>query len=169
MPKVSVEQLSRWFITSFRVRYQESDQMGVVYHANYLNWFEIGRTEMIRELGYTYRGMEEEGILLPVVDLDVQYKSPARYDDRVTVFTRMTAFYPLRINYAYEVRRLNEEEWSMLGKVHQFGGNVLPGEKLVTGATRHVWVNKDWKPARLDKTVPKLYDALKSSLLGGKE
>ena len=63
--------------------------MGVVYHANYLNWFEIGRTQMIREMGFTYRGMEEEGVLLPVVDLDIKYRQPARYDDLVTVFTRI--------------------------------------------------------------------------------
>lgn len=168
MPKMKTEQLSRWFTTSFRVRYQESDQMGVVYHANYLNWFEIGRTEMIRELGFTYRGMEDEGVLLPVLDLDIHYNSPARYDDHVTVFTRMTNFSPLRIHYEYEVRRLNEDEHSLLDTLVN-GQNGLPGHELVTGSTRHVWVNKDWKPARLDKCVPKLYDALRSSLLGGKE
>ncbi|UNK17274.1 acyl-CoA thioesterase [Paenibacillus sp. N3/727] len=169
MPKVSDEQVSRWFTTSFRVRYQESDQMGVVYHANYLNWFEIGRTEMIRQLGFTYRGMEEEGVLLPLVDLDIQYKSPARYDDLVTVFTRMTVFSPLRIHYEYEVRRLNDEDRGLLDTVGQQEEGELPGDKLVIGATRHVWVNRDWKPARLDKNVPKLYDALRGSLLGGKE
>lgn len=168
MRKMMKQQWSRWFTTSFRVRYQESDQMGVVYHANYLNWFEIGRTEMIRELGFTYRGMEEEGVLLPVVDLDIHYKSPARYDDHVTVFTRMTQFSPLRIHYEYEVRRLNKEENDLLSTIGM-GLDRLPGHELVTGSTRHVWVNKDWKPARLDKCAPKLYDALRSSLMGGKE
>lgn len=62
-----------WYAAQLRVRYQESDQMGVVYHANYLNWFEIGRTEMIRQMGYTYRKMEEQGLLLPVTGLDVKY------------------------------------------------------------------------------------------------
>lgn len=143
--------------------------MGVVYHANYLNWFEIGRTEMIRQLGFTYRGMEEEGVLLPVIDLDIQYKSPAHYDDLVTVFTRMTAFSPLRIHYEYEVRRLNDEDQQLLVTPLQQEEGELPGDKLVTGATRHVWVNRNWKPARLDKSVPKLYDALRSSLLGRKE
>ncbi|MFC7680992.1 acyl-CoA thioesterase [Paenibacillus sp. GCM10028914] len=164
MSKKATEQISRWFTTSFRVRYQESDQMGVVYHANYLNWFEIGRTEMIRDLGFTYRGMEDAGVLLPVVDLDIHYSSPARYDDHVTIFTRMTNFSPLRIHYEYEVRRLSDEE-----SMSSINGDKLPGERLVTGTTRHVWVNKDWKPTRLDKCVPKLYDALRSSLLGGKE
>lgn len=162
-------QASRWFTVSFRVRYQETDQMGVVYHANYLNWFEIGRTEMIRELGLRYREMEEAGVLLPVVDLNIHYNHPARYDDFVTVFTRMTAFSPLRIDYEYEVRILGPEEYGLLDSEHLSQLGELPGERLVSGNTRHVWVNRDWKPARLDKIVPKLYDALRSSLSGRKE
>lgn len=169
LPDPSIPTLSRWFRTSFRVRYQESDQMGVVYHANYLNWFEIGRTEMIRELGFTYRGMEEEGVLLPVVDLDIKYRQPARYDDLVTVFTRMTAFSPLRIHYEYEVRLLSEQEQNGLRLNEESGQADLPGVLLSNGSTRHVWLNQEWKPARLDKCAPKLYHALKDTLLGRKE
>ena len=66
--------------------------MGVIYHANYLTWFEIGRTEMIRELGYPYRKIEEQGLLLPVVDLDMQFIKPAYYDDRIRISTRITDF-----------------------------------------------------------------------------
>ena len=143
--------------------------MGVVYHANYLNWFEIGRTEMIREMGFTYRGMEEEGVLLPVVDLDIKYRRPARYDDLVTIFTRKTAFSPLRINYEYEVRLLSEQELADLGARGWHTDSELPGALLTAGATRHVWLNREWKPARLDKCAPKLYDALKDTLLGRKE
>lgn len=166
MTKGSISKLSRWFHTSFRVRYQETDQMGVVYHANYLNWFEIGRTEMIRELGFSYREMEEAGALLPVVDLDVKYHQPARYDDQVTVFTRMIDFSPLRIHYEYEVRRISGEVPSDPDDATMM---ALPGELLTSGTTRHVWLNREWKPSRLDKNVPKLYDALKDTLLGRKE
>jgi len=207
LTKGSISKLSRWFHTSFRVRYQETDQMGVVYHANYLNWFEIGRTEMIRELGFSYREMEEAGALLPVVDLDVKYHQPARYDDQITVFTRMIDFSPLRIHYAYEVRRMpgkvpsDRDAGTMTGRVLSdtdagtttgrvlsdtdaatttgrlqsdrdaatMIGEALPGELLTSGTTRHVWVNREWKPSRLDKNVPKLYDALKDTLLGRKE
>lgn len=168
MTKGSIFKLSRWFHTSFRVRYQETDQMGVVYHANYLNWFEIGRTEMIRELGFSYREMEEAGALLPVVDLDVKYHQPARYDDQITVFTRMIDFSPLRIHYAYEVRRMSGKVLSDRDAATMIG-EALPGELLTSGTTRHVWVNREWKPSRLDKNVPKLYDALKDTLLGRKE
>ncbi len=138
--------------------------MGVVYHANYLNWFEIGRTEMIREIGFTYRGMEEQGLLLPVVDLDIKYRQPAKYDDSVTVFTRMTAFSPLRIQYEYEIRILSPEEQDTLAANNQSVEWELPGIVLTTGVTRHVWLNQDWKPARLDKCAPNLYDALKDTL-----
>lgn len=169
MSKGSISKLSRWFQTTFRVRYQETDQMGVVYHANYLNWFEIGRTEMIRELGFSYREMEEAGALLPVVDLDVKYHQPARYDDQVTVFTRMIDFSPLRIHYEYEVRRMSGEELSDRDAATMTGEKALPGELLTSGTTRHVWLNREWKPSRLDKNVPKLYDALKDTLLGRKE
>ncbi|NMO95494.1 acyl-CoA thioesterase [Paenibacillus lemnae] len=158
-----------WHHTSFRVRYQETDQMGVVYHANYLNWFEIGRTEMIRATGIDYLGMEAAGVLLPVVDLDVQYKHPAKYDDLVHVFTAITAFSPLRIHYKYEVRRLPKQEGQLGIMNNQTDETRLQGELLVSGSTRHVWVNRDWKPARLDKSLPKLYDALRNSLLEGKE
>ena len=76
-----------WHLHPLRVRYQETDQMGVVYYANYLTWFEIGRTEFVRHFGTTYREIEAKGLLLPVVDAECSYLSPARYDDRVAVCT----------------------------------------------------------------------------------
>ena len=159
---------SRWYTTEFRVRYQETDQMGVVYHANYLNWFEIGRTEMIRQLGLTYRSIEEAGAMLPVIDAELSYKMPAHYDDSITVFTCVTEFSKLRLSYAYEVRRLSAEEANALQGTIYTTEEELPGEQLVLGATKHVWVSKeDWKPTRLDKCAPQLYDVLKQKLTGG--
>lgn len=101
---------SRWYESTLRVRYQESDQMGVVYHANYLNWFESGRTELLRQLGFTYRELENQGVLLPVTSADLQFKSPARYDDLISVYARMTTFSALRVAFEYQVRRLSEAE-----------------------------------------------------------
>nr|WP_068622453.1 MULTISPECIES: thioesterase family protein [Paenibacillus] len=155
--------ISRWYMAGLRVRYQETDQMAVVYHSNYLNWFEIGRTEMIRALGFDYKGMEEEGVLLPVVDANLKFKQPARYDDQIAVFTRMTAFSPLRLGYAYEVRRLQPGE-EQSKKIWE-NDEPLPGELLVTGSTSHVWVDLSWRPARLDKKLPNLYNALNGILL----
>lgn len=158
---------SEWYGTRFRVRYQETDQMGVVYHANYVNWFEIGRTEMIRSLGLTYRSMEEEGVLLPVIGLDLKYKRPAKYDDYVTVWTRINQMTGIRLSYEYEVRRddsgLSADHSPVsLGPHHSM--EELPGELLVTGTTQHAWVNHDFKPVRLDKSFPNLYHALSKAL-----
>ncbi|WP_211746820.1 thioesterase family protein [Paenibacillus sp. Marseille-Q4541] len=158
---------SPWYGARFRVRYQESDQMGVVYHANYVNWFEIGRTEMIRSLGLTYRSMEEEGVLLPVIGLDLKYKRPAKYDDYVTVWTRINQMSSVRLSYEYEVRRddsLSDVEHSPSSVGPVLPSAVLPGELLVTGTTQHAWVNRDFRPVRLDKSFPNLYDALSKAL-----
>lgn len=161
-------ELSRWYESTLRVRYQESDQMGVVYHANYLNWFESGRTEMFRQLGFSYRELENRGALLPVTSADLQFKSPARYDDIISVYARMTIFSALRVVFEYQVRRLSEEEGrnseGCASTLEQLRSNDLPGELLVTGSTNHVWVNREWKPARLDRTLPELFSAIKGAL-----
>ncbi|MCM3131596.1 acyl-CoA thioesterase [Paenibacillus polysaccharolyticus] len=165
------ESNGNWYTARLRVRYQESDQMGVVYHANYLNWFEIGRTEMIRQMGYTYRKMEEQGLLLPVTGLDVKYHKPARYDDEIMIFTRIAAFSGLRLNYEYDIRRVSEVPDASLAVGERVCSHdeLLPGERLVTGSTQHVWVNADWKPVRLDKAASELYSVLEKVWLSGKE
>ncbi|WP_248549323.1 acyl-CoA thioesterase [Paenibacillus odorifer] len=159
---------SRWYESTLRVRYQESDQMGVVYHANYLNWFESGRTELLRQLGFTYRELENQGVLLPVTSADLQFKSPARYDDLISVYARMTTFSALRVAFEYQVRRLSEAEVRNLegsaATLGQLRSMDLPGELLVTGSTNHVWVNREWKPARLDRALPELFHAIKGAL-----
>jgi acyl-CoA thioester hydrolase len=136
----------RKFIHRLRVRYQETDQMGVVYHANYLNWFEITRTEWIRELGIPYSQMEEKGLLLPVTEVQLKYIQPARYDDLIEVHLRMIDSSHLRVIFQYEVFR---EQDKML---------------LITGTTRHVWVNRDWKPVRLDRVMPELHQLINDDL-----
>ncbi|MEK4297166.1 thioesterase [Paenibacillus odorifer] len=159
---------SRWYKSTLRVRYQESDQMGVVYHANYLNWFESGRTEMFRQVGFTYRELEKQGVLLPVTSADLQFKSPARYDDLISVYARMTTFSALRVVFEYQVRRLSEEEGGnsedLLATLGELRSMDPPGELLVTGTTSHVWVNREWRPARLDRALPELFHAIKEAL-----
>ncbi|NRF92230.1 acyl-CoA thioesterase [Paenibacillus frigoriresistens] len=146
----------RWHQHQFRVRYEETDQMGVVYHANYLTWFEMGRTELIRELGYPYRRIEEKGLLLPLVEAEVKFKKPARYDDLVCVNTRVIDMSSVRLHFAYEVRKVSEEMMALTAD-----SVALPtGELLVTGATRHVWVNPSWKPIRIEKEAPELWQLL---------
>lgn len=95
--------------TSFRVRYGETDQMGYVYYGDYAEYFEVGRVEALRSLGFPYRRLEEEGVMLPVHDLHVRYHKPARYDDLITVRTIIDALPSVRINFRYELRNEADE------------------------------------------------------------
>lgn len=107
---------------SFRVRYGETDQMGYVYYGNYAQYLEIGRVEWLRSLGVSYKGMEDEGIMLPVISLNVNYLKPALYDDLITVKTRLKKTPSVRIEFEYEI--VNEK-----------------GEKLVTANTVLVFMD----------------------------
>jgi acyl-CoA thioester hydrolase len=147
----------RWFQHEIRVRYQETDQMGVVYHANYLNWFEIGRTEMIREAGMPYRLLEENGLLLPVIEAELKFRAPARYDDRIRIYTMVEEYNALRIHFRCEIRRVN-------GQSDQ-ADETPAGELLVSGGTKHIWVSREWRPVRIDREAPELYELLNKKTL----
>lgn len=92
-----------------RVRYAETDQMGVVYHGNYAQYFEMGRVEWLRNLGISYKWMEENGIMLPVVSLSMNYKKPARYDDLLTVKTIFKKQTSVKIEFDYEIYNESNE------------------------------------------------------------
>jgi acyl-CoA thioester hydrolase len=139
-----------WTRHELRVRYQETDQMGVVYHANYLNWFEIGRTEWIRSRGMTYEELEKRGLLLPLTDAEIKFRLPARYDDQLAVYTKMIEYSNVRVKFASEIRRQTHV------KAPDQAEEPL-GELLVSGETRHVWVNRAWKAVRIDKEAPDLF------------
>jgi acyl-CoA thioester hydrolase len=149
---------NKWSSHPLRVRYQETDQMGVVYHANYLNWFEIGRTEWIRARGMTYEGLEKRGLLLPLTDAEIKFILPARYDDQLTIYTKMIEHSNIRVRFISEIRRTPKDEGSSsLVEVNQSLPFEPRGELLVSGGTRHVWVNRVWKAVRIDKEAPDLY------------
>jgi acyl-CoA thioester hydrolase len=149
-----------WTRHELRVRYQETDQMGVVYHTNYLNWFEIGRTEWIRAIGITYKELEQRGLLLPLTDAEIKFHLPARYDDQLTIYTKMSEYSNVRVKFSSEIRRHSDsshtDETSGLITVPE-----PSGELLVSGITRHVWVNRAWKAVRIDKEAPDLYQIIK--------
>ena len=114
--------------TRVRVRYAETDQMGVVYHANYLVWFEVGRVEFIRQLGLNYKRMEvEEGCGIAVVDAHVRYKAPARYDDELVIQTQLIAARGAVIRFGYRILRVED------------------GLLLCEGETVHVVVDNEMK------------------------
>ncbi|TBL75051.1 acyl-CoA thioesterase [Paenibacillus thalictri] len=156
-----------WHKHTIRVRYQETDQMGVVYHANYLNWFEIGRTELIRALGMTYQSLEERGLLLPVTEANMAFRQPARYDDVVGIYTRIVSHSNVRLEFASEIRRLPAVQDSAIRIADAEIGKE--GELLVSGGTRHVWVGRNWKPQRIDKEAPDLFALLNANKEKGSE
>ena len=98
-----------FFETKVRVRYAETDQMGVVYHGNFAQYFEVARVEWLRSLGVSYRQMELEGVMLPVVNLNINYRKPAYYDEELTIRTRLVEKPTAKIIFEYEVRNENGE------------------------------------------------------------
>ena len=98
----------KFFETKVRVRYAETDQMGVVYHGNYAQYFEIARVEWLRNLGISYRKMEQEGVMLPVVNLSINYRKPAYYDEELIIRTRVAQKPTVKIIFEYEV--VNEHQ-----------------------------------------------------------
>lgn len=139
---VVTQSLQVYTETSLRVRYQETDQMGVVYHANYLVWFEVGRSDFIRNQGYSYQQFENLGLLLPVVEINCKYFAPARYDDEVTVRTKLADFSGGKMIFEYEVVRKADQE------------------RLVTGVSKHLWVNTEMKRVNVKRILPELYEHL---------
>jgi len=101
---------------SVRVRYAETDQMGVVYYANYLVWFEVGRCELLRSIGSSYRELEATGIMLPVIEAHCEYRSPARYDDELKVKVWGKLLSPARVEFRYEVSRPADGTINALGR-----------------------------------------------------
>ncbi|MCX5766594.1 MAG: thioesterase family protein [Gemmatimonadetes bacterium] len=91
--------------SELRVRYAETDQMGVVYHANYLIWCEIGRTDLIRKLGMSYAEMEQQGVMLAVSDVQLRLHASARYDDQIRVETRLVGAQSRGVTFAYDITR----------------------------------------------------------------
>ncbi len=116
-----------------RVRYAETDQMGVVYHANYLVWMEVGRVEYCRASGYRYRDLEAEGILMAVVEANCRYLSPALYDDEIVVRTTIEEATPRIVRFGYQILSCED------------------GRLLAEGSTKHVFCGRDRRAAKLPK------------------
>jgi acyl-CoA thioester hydrolase len=118
-------------VSRVRVRYADTDRMGVAYYANYFVWFEVGRTDLLRQSGWSYREMEAEGFSLPVIEAHCAYRAPARYDDEIEVRTTGAHMSPVRVEFTYEIVRMADEA------------------TLATGRTIHATLDRRGKPSRL--------------------
>jgi acyl-CoA thioester hydrolase len=122
-----------------RVRYAETDKMGVVYYANYFVWFEVGRADWLRSLGWTYREMESEGIVLPVIEAHCEYHRPSRYDDEMEVRTQGRMLSAARVEFSYEVVRRGDEQVT------------------ASGRTVHVALDASGRPRRLPARIREVF------------
>ena len=121
--------------STLRVRYAETDQMGVAWHGQFFAWFEVGRTDLLRRFGCTYRELEADGLRFPVIEATARYLKPALYDDVLEVRTRVTRVGHVRLAFAYEVHR---------------EGSVGP---LATGTTVHASLDTAGRPRRLPEDL----------------
>lgn len=128
--------------TEIRVIYADTDAMGIVYHTNYIKWFEVGRNEYLRQKGYPYSRLEEEGVWLPVVSVTCEYKSPGKYDDILLIRAWVKELGAATVVMAYEILRKET------------------GELLVTGTTKHGITSPELKPIRLKKVNLELWKRL---------
>ena len=130
-------------VSELRVRYAETDQMGVVYHANYLVWCEIGRTDFIRELGTPYAQLERDGVLLAVSDVGMRFHASARYDDPIRVYTRLIEVRSRGLTFGYRIRRADTDAM------------------LVAGTTALVSLSPDGRPMVMPVSVRTMLAAAK--------
>ena len=132
MAEAPAQPPARFHETRLRVRYAETDQMGVVYYANYLIWMELGRAEYCRASGIRYRDMEvDDGVLLAVVEAHCRYLSPARYDEEITVKTWIAKANQRMVEFEYEISEASS------------------GRRLACGATKHMFLGSDLRPVKL--------------------
>ncbi|WP_019241388.1 MULTISPECIES: acyl-CoA thioesterase [Bacillus] len=127
------------------VRYAETDQMGIVYHANYVIWLELGRTQILKDLGFNYADLEKDGILSPVLDVNISYKKPVTYGEVATVYTWIEEYNGIKTIYGYEILNSN-------------------GEVAVTATSSHVCVKKEsFRPISVKRRYPELHEAYENN------
>lgn len=126
-------------VSTVRVRYAETDKMGIVYYANYFVWFEVARADLLRGLGWSYREMEEDGVVLPVIEAHCEYRQSARYDDELDIRTVGTMVSPVRMQFDYEVLRRAD------------------GATAAVGRTVHAALDPRGRPCRLPDRILKVF------------
>ncbi len=132
--------------TKFIARYAETDQMGIVHHSNYAVWFEAGRTDFLKKAGISNSSIEAKGALLPLYEMNCQFKSPAKYEDEILVVTKLSSLSRVRLQFSYEVV------------------NADNSKLLATGETMHAWTTRELKPVNAEKIIPDIYSNLSGIL-----
>ena len=127
-----------------RAQYYETDQMGIIHHSNYIRWFEEARLNFMEEIGFPYSKVEDLGIIIPVLAVNCQYKTMVHYNDIVDIYTKITKFTGVKMTIEYRVI------------------DQATGELRCTGESSHAFLNKDYKPVRMRREYPDLYEIFMS-------
>lgn len=130
--------------TAIKVRYAETDQMGIVHHSNYAVWFEAGRTDFIRNMGMPYSKIEESGAMLPLLELRCSFKSFAKYEDELVVKTWIKEYTGTRLVFHYDICKAD-------------------GRVISEGETMHAWTNEELKPVNIRKYRPEIYKLIEKA------
>jgi acyl-CoA thioester hydrolase len=131
-----------------KTQYYETDQMGIIHHANYIRWFEEARTDFMEQLGFTYKNAEDASVSFAVLSVSAEYKSMIRYGDTVKIYSRITAMTPARMTVAY---RIEDSE---------------TGQLRTVGESGHCYMGRQGRPVNLKRTLPRLYDLFAGTLSG---
>ncbi len=132
--------------TRFTARYAETDQMGIIHHSNYAVWFEAGRTDFLKKAGVSNIDIEARGILLPLYEMNCQFKNPAKYEDEIIVLTNVKQISRVRLCFSYKVL------------------NAANHKLLATGETMHAWTDKALKPVNVEKVIPDVYSIISQAV-----
>ena len=126
-----------------KARYYETDQMGIIHHANYIRWMEEARIDMLSQMGYPYRRFEEMGYISPVLHAECEYKKSVKFDDEVKIVVSLQEFGKVKFTLRYDIYNMSED-----------------GVLSAVGTTRHCFLNKDGKPVMMNKEMNKFTDAM---------
>lgn len=126
-----------------KARYYETDQMGIIHHANYIRWMEEARIDMLSQMGYPYRRFEEMGYISPVLHAECEYKKSVKFDDEVKIVVSLQEFGKVKFTLRYDIYNMSED-----------------GVLSAVGTTRHCFLNKDGRPVMMNKEMNKFTDAM---------
>ncbi len=129
-----------------KAHYYETDQMGVVHHSNYIRWFEESRVDWMEQLGFSYKKLEEMGVMIPVLSVSCEYRNSIRFDETVYVLPEIKEFNGFKLTVSYKVIRKND------------------GMQMASGETRHCFTKKDFSPCRTKRDYPEIYKIFSDSL-----
>lgn len=134
-----------------KAQYYETDQMGIVHHSNYIRWFESARMDLMKQLGVSYKGMEEMGIISPVLSVGCEYKGMVHFDDEVIVEAKIASYNGVKLSISYTVT------------------DKLTGQLRTTGNSSHCFLNKEGKPVSLKRAAPEFHEGFLKCLEEQKE